>query len=288
MSSAFQHRVRNRQPRRRVDRRWARRRPAGSAPSAARPGWCPGPARPTAAPACTGAAARCRSASRRPCSTILPRYITATRSQKCRTTPRSWAMKTNAMPRSRAQVLQQVHHLGLDGHVERGHRLVGDDDLRAPRRAPGRCRCAGAGRRRTRAGSGCGAPGSGRPAPAVPGPASSSWPFGTRSCTRSGVLMMVPTVCRGFSECTGPGRSIWISRRNGRSSRSFSVRDVGALEQDLARGRLQQPGDQPAGGRLAAAGLADQAERLAGLQVEVDPVDGLHRPSCVRPRPAAP
>ena len=32
---------------------------------------------------------------------------------------------------------------------------------------------------------------------------------------------------------------------------------------DLAAGRLEQPGDQPAGGALAAAGLADQRERLA-------------------------
>ena len=45
------------------------------------------------------------------------------------------------------------------------------------------------------------------------------------------------------------------------------------VELDRAAGRLDQPDQQPAGGRLAAAGLADQAERLAAPDVEVDPVD---------------
>src|SRR4051812_10252751 len=35
------------------------------------------------------------------------------------------------------QVLEQVHHLGLDGHVQRGHRLVGDDHLRLDRERAG-------------------------------------------------------------------------------------------------------------------------------------------------------
>ena len=46
---------------------------------------------------------------------------------------------------------------------------------------------------------------------------------------------------------------------------------------DRAAGRLEQPGEQPAGGGLAAAGLADQAERLALADVEVDAVDRAHR-----------
>ena len=39
-----------------------------------------------------GCAGSCRASSPRPISTILPRYITATRSEMCRTTDRSWAM----------------------------------------------------------------------------------------------------------------------------------------------------------------------------------------------------
>ena len=58
------------------------------------------PGRPTAAPACTGGSAGSRSGPRRPSSTILPRYITPTRSEMCRTTDRSWAMKTYARPSS--------------------------------------------------------------------------------------------------------------------------------------------------------------------------------------------
>ena len=42
-------------------------------------------------------------------------------------------------------------------------------------------------------------------------------------------------------------------------------------------GRFEQPGDQPAHGRLAAARLADDAEGLARAHVEVDAVDRLHR-----------
>jgi hypothetical protein len=41
------------------------------------------------------------------------------------------------------------------------------------------------------------------------------------------------------------------------------VHEVDALEDDLARGRLLEPQDQPADRGLAAAGLADQPERLA-------------------------
>ncbi len=41
-----------------------------------------------------------RARSRVPISTILPRYITATRSEMCRTTERSWAMKRYVRPSS--------------------------------------------------------------------------------------------------------------------------------------------------------------------------------------------
>ncbi len=50
-----------------------------------------------------------------------------------------------------------------------------------------------------------------------------------------------------------------------------------AVEDDLAAGRLVELQDGAAGGGLAAAGLADQAEGLALLDVERDAVDGLDR-----------
>src|SRR5262249_31411542 len=50
---------------------------------------------------------------------------------------------------------------------------------------------------------------------------------------------------------------------------------VDAFEPDAAGGRLDQPQHQPGGGRLAAAALADPAERSAGLEREADAVDRL-------------
>ncbi len=50
-----------------------------------------------------------------------------------------------------------------------------------------------------------------------------------------------------------------------------------ALEADLAVGRRDQPQDDLAERRLAAAGLAHEAERLTFGDVEADPVDGANR-----------
>ena len=51
--------------------------------------------------------------------------------------------------------------------------------------------------------------------------------------------------------------------------------DVDPVEGQLAGGRLLQPHQHPAQSRLAAAGLADDAERLALVELEGDAVDGL-------------
>ena len=52
--------------------------------------------------------------------------------------------------------------------------------------------------------------------------------------------------------------------------------EVLALVADLAAGGGDQAEDRAADGRLAAAGFADEAERLARRDVEADAVDGLH------------
>src|SRR5947207_3488793 len=52
-------------------------------------------------------------------------------------------------------------------------------------------------------------------------------------------------------------------------------RDVLAFEQDLARRRVEQANEQPRGGALSAAGLADDSQRLALHDVERDVVDRL-------------
>ena len=65
-----------------------------------------------------------------PCSATRPAYMTRTSSATSATTPRSWVMMMIAEPNSRLQVHDQVEDLGLDGDVERGGRLVGDQQLR--------------------------------------------------------------------------------------------------------------------------------------------------------------
>src|SRR5689334_20107776 len=50
-----------------------------------------------------------------------------------------------------------------------------------------------------------------------------------------------------------------------------------SLHKDRARGRTVKLDDGSSGRALAAARLADEAERLAGVDVEADIVDGLHR-----------
>ncbi len=53
---------------------------------------------------------------------------------------------------------------------------------------------------------------------------------------------------------------------------------VAVLEQHAARGRPLRAHQEPGQRALAAAGLADQAERLSPAQLEGDPVDGLDLP----------
>ena len=92
----------------------------------------------------------------------------------------------------------------------------------------------------------------------------------------NGSPMIEPTVLRGFSDEYGSWKIICISRRSSISCLALDVGDLLALELDRAAGRVEQPQQQAAGGRLAAAGLADEAERLAALDVERDAVDGVH------------
>ena len=54
------------------------------------------------------------------------------------------------------------------------------------------------------------------------------------------------------------------------------IRDVAALEDDAPRGQLVQAHEAPPERRLATAGLADEAERLACPHLQRHVVDGLH------------
>ena len=107
---------------------------------AARPGSAPprrarrrSPAASRAAASCTGAAAPSNTSAAGPLSTIRPAYMTASRSHVSASTARSWLMRISASPSSRAQPREQVEHLRLHDHVERGGRLVGDHQRRPAR-----------------------------------------------------------------------------------------------------------------------------------------------------------
>ena len=64
-------------------------------------------------------------------------YITTTRCAVSAMTPMSWVMSMIAMLELGLQLVEQLQDLGLDGHVERGGRLVGDQELRIARQRHG-------------------------------------------------------------------------------------------------------------------------------------------------------
>ena len=64
-----------------------------------------------------------------PLSTMRPAYMTRIRRHMPATTPRSWVMTITAASCSRAELLEQPQDLRLDGHVQRGGGLVGQQQL---------------------------------------------------------------------------------------------------------------------------------------------------------------
>ena len=97
---------------------------------------------------CRGALNTCDTG---PVSMTRPRYITATRSHRLRTTARSWLMNSERQAEPRAG-RPAGQHLRLHRHVQRGDRFIGHQESGAWR-ARARCRCAVAGHRRIRADS---------------------------------------------------------------------------------------------------------------------------------------
>ena len=112
-------------------------RRAGSSSDGVMPGICVQPA--AAAVAAGHAADQARGVGmqravehgvdRRPVSTMRPAYITAISSASPATTERSWVIQISAVPLLARQLLHLGQDLRLDGDVERGGRLVGDDQV---------------------------------------------------------------------------------------------------------------------------------------------------------------
>ena len=93
--------------------------------------------------------------------------------------------------------------------------------------------------------------------------------------------MLSPIGVRGSSDAYGSWKMICIRRRYGLSAAPFSAAMSTAVERDRAGRRVDEAEQQPPDRRLAAAGLADEAERLAAPDREADAVDRLDvgRPS---------
>ena len=96
---------------------------------------------------------RAREDARRPAPARAPgpARITTTWSAISPTTPRSWLMNSTLIRCRSLQPGEQLEDLALHRHVERGRRLVGDQQLAARRPAPSRSSRAAAGRRTARA-----------------------------------------------------------------------------------------------------------------------------------------
>ena len=220
---------------------------------------------------CTGGDGRANRSGVVAVSTTKPAYITLIRWVIPATTPRSWVMRMRAVPVSCRQPLEDLEDLGLDRHVEGGRRLVGDEQLRLegeghgdhhPLAHPARELVREALAAASRA-AGC------RPSRGArsPGPGRPPW-----SCSRW--AWIVSTICSsivrtGFRLVIGSWKIIAMSRP--RMVPHLVLREghqVLPVEQDLAAldptGRLgQEPHDRQVRDALAAAGLADEPERLA-------------------------
>ena len=101
-------------------------------------------------------------------------------------------------------------------------------------------------------------------------------------CRVSTSVTCNPIGITGFSEESGSWKIIAMSRpRMSRAGPVVELEQVRAVEDGLAAdpqaGLLgQQAHDRQRGDALAAAGLADQADHLAGVDREGHPVDGVH------------
>ena len=189
----------------------------------------------------------------------------------------------------RAARCSSLEDLRLDRHVERGRRLVGDQQLGRRRRAPSRSSRAGACRPRTRAGSARSALGRARDADALQqldGALDAPRPCRRPSCAR-----ICSTIC-----VADPLHRVERRHRVLEDHRDLRRRGCAAARSSDARRRAPCPSKRrvPVEARVGRAREPHQrhrrsptcpqpdsptiAEHLAGVDVERDAVDGLHEP----------
>ena len=183
-----------------------------------------------------------------------------------------------------AQRVQQVEDLGLDGHVERGRRLVGDQQVRlAGQRHGDEGALPHAAAELVRTG-----PGSPYARPECPpGPAPRRHArvplVATHACARG-----TPRRSGRRSRSTGPGTTAGPGRPSRPSRRAAAAgpssdacctsMPATSTEPPTPRARAAVQPEQGRGDRgLAGAGLADQGQGAALLQAEGEAVDGAQR-----------
>ncbi len=170
--------------------------------------------------------------------------------------------------------LEQVQHLGLDGHVEGGHGLVAHQQVRLDdQRAGDADPLPLAAAELVRVATGV----VGHEADEVHHPAH------LRGALRRGADAVDP---QALADAVADRRSR-IERRvrvleddlhpppERLEGAALDLRDVGPVERDRARRGLDQPQEQPPDRRLARSRLAHEPERLAAADVEADPGHGL-------------
>ena len=170
--------------------------------------------------------------------------------------------------------LQQVQDLRLDRHVERGHRLVADDEVGLQDERP-------------------------RDADPLPLPAAELVRVATRVVRLQPDHVhhprdLRPPFARRADAVDAQTLADAVADRRARVEagvrvleddlhpapvrlqlRALERRDVPAVEVDRARRRLDEPQQQPPDRRLAAARFADEPQRLAARDLEADAVDRL-------------
>ena len=178
------------------------------------------------------------------------------------------------------QILQHLEDLRLHGDVERGGRLVRDEQVRAvgERHRDHHALALAAGELMR---IGAEPRGGVEDADLVQ---QFDHALARVEAARPPCKAMISPICRsmvwsGLSEVIGSWNTIVMpAPRISRNSASRHFQHVAALEEDLpagmARGGVgQQPHDRLRGDRLARAGFAHQRERLAALQLERDAID---------------
>ena len=164
-------------------------------------------------------------------------------------------------------MLERVHDdLGV-ARIERGDRLVGEDDLRASASARGRWRRAAAGRLtacRPRCSAVCAI--SSRSSAAIAS-IRSSWVKMLSRLISVGRRLRRPSSTLVSTSRRGTRLNCWKimaqSARQARSAAPLSAGHVAAVEMRSSRRRVGQAVDHAQQGRLAGAGAADDADHLA-------------------------